>query len=162
MSCVVAWYVSFSRRSLHTKPFHTFLHKAQHMYTPIWIMHVKSCPECGVHVLCFMQKRVCVKRPARKLQYVKDGDTNKKVRFASWSLSHSSIAVCCAGVSAFRLPIVGILDLVTITTMHCTVHHHAHKCGMAWQCGHVQHIMYHVTGMDTVGRSVSRSNNMFP
>ena len=51
----------------------------------------------------------------------KDGDTNKEVQ-----VSHSSLAVCCVGVSAFRFPIVSILGLIAITTTHCTVHHHAH------------------------------------
>ena len=74
-------------------------------------------------------------------------------RFAGLSLSCSSLAVCCAGVSsAFRLPIVSVLGLVAITTTtHYTVHHHADECGMGWQCGH----QYHVTWTDMVSRSVS-------
>ena len=50
--------------------------------------------------------------PTRKRKY-------EEVR---WSFSHSSLAVRCAGVSAFRFPIIGVLSLVAITTMHCTVH----------------------------------------
>ena len=50
--------------------------------------------------------------PTRKRKY-------EEVR---WSLSRSSLAVRYAGVSAFRFPIVGVLSLVAISTMHCTVH----------------------------------------
>ena len=50
--------------------------------------------------------------PTRKRKY-------EEVR---WSLSRSSLAVRCAGVSAFRFPIVGVLSLVAISTTHCTVH----------------------------------------
>ena len=39
-----------------------------------------------------------------------------------WSLSRSSLAVRCAGVPAFRFPILGVLSLVAISTTHCTVH----------------------------------------
>ena len=53
----------------------------------------------------------------------KDGDTDKcKYEEVHWSLSHSSLTVHCAGVYAFHFPIIGILGLVAITTMHCTVH----------------------------------------
>ena len=44
-----------------------------------------------------------------------------------WSLSHSSLAVRCAGVSS-ALPIT--------TTTHCTVHNHTHEHGIAQQRGH--------------------------
>ena len=61
------------------------------------------------------------------------------------------------GISAFCFPIVGVLGLVAITTTMqpsaggggvdglardyvCTVYHHVHECGMAWQRGHVQRI----------------------
>ena len=50
--------------------------------------------------------------PTRKRKY-------EEVRL---SLSRSSLAVPCAGVSAFRFPIVGVLSLVAISTTHCTVH----------------------------------------
>ena len=66
--------------------------------------------------------------PTRKRKY-------EEVR---WSLSRSSLAVRCAGVSAFRFPIVSVLSLVAISTTHCTVHVR-HECA-AWQRGHVQRI----------------------
>ena len=50
--------------------------------------------------------------PTRKRKY-------EEVR---WSLSRSSLAVRCAGISGFRFPIVGVLSLVAISTTHCTVH----------------------------------------
>ena len=54
-----------------------------------------------------------------------------------WSLSHSTLAVSRAGVSAFRFPIIGILCLVAITTTHCTVHMSV-ACGATWWREHVQ------------------------
>ena len=54
----------------------------------------------------------CMATPTRKRKY-------EEVR---WSLSRSILAVRCAGVSAFRFPIVGVLSLVAISTTHCTVH----------------------------------------
>ena len=85
----------------------------------------------------------CMATPTRKRKY-------QEVR---WSLSRSSLTVHCAGVSAFRFPIVGVLSLVAISTTHCTVHmsvawrHHV----VAWARATYQ---YHVNGTDTVGRSV--------
>ena len=68
--------------------------------------------------------------PTRKRKY-------EEVR---WSLARSSLAVRCAGVSAFRFPIVNVLSLVAISTTHCTVHM-SDMCGQAaWQRGHVQRI----------------------
>jgi len=64
----------------------------------------------------------CMATPTRKCKY-------EEVR---WSLSRSSLAVCCVGVSAFRFPVVGVLSLVAISTTHCTVH-----MSVAWQCGSV-------------------------
>ena len=46
--------------------------------------------------------------PTRKRKY-------EEVR---WSLARSSLAVCCAGVSAFRFSIVGVLSLVAVTRLH--------------------------------------------
>ena len=46
--------------------------------------------------------------PTRKRKY-------EEVR---WSLSRSSLAVRCAGVSAFRFPIVGVVSLVAIWDGH--------------------------------------------
>ena len=83
----------------------------------------------------------------------KNGDTNKEAKYEAvcWSVSHSNLTVCCAGVPTFRFPIVGVLGLraITTSTTHCTVHHHRHERGMAWQRG-----QYHVNGTDTVGRWV--------
>ena len=79
--------------------------------------------------------------PTRKRKY-------EEVR---WSLSRSSLAVRCAGVSAFRFP--NVLSLVAVTTTHCTVH-----MSMAWWRRVVAWAratyQYHVNGTDTVGRSV--------
>ena len=59
-----------------------------------------------------------------------------------WSLSCSSLAVRCVGVSAFRFPVVGVLSLVAISTTHYALHC-SHECGMvAWQRGHVQHAVW--------------------
>ena len=85
----------------------------------------------------------------------KDGNTNKKRTYEEvcWSLSHSSLAVHCVGVSVFHFPIVSVLGIIAITTTHCTVHHHATY-------------PYHVNGTDmvdrSVGWSVSRSMHVFP
>ena len=82
-------------------------------------------------------------RPTRKHKY-------EEVR---WSLSRSSLTVRCAGVSAFRFPIVGTLSLVVITTTHCTV-----PMNVAWRRRVVAWVratyQYHVNGTDTVGRSM--------
>ena len=61
--------------------------------------------------------------PTRKRKYEED----------RWSLSRSSLAVRCAGVSAFRFPIVGVPSLVAISTMHCTVH--MSDMSVAWRRG---------------------------
>ena len=86
--------------------------------------------------------------PTRKRKY-------EEVR---WSLAHSSLAVRCAGVSAFCFPIVGVLGLVAITTMHCTVHMTVPCRTVAWQRGMVAWAraiyQYHVNGTNTVGQSV--------
>ena len=77
-------------------------------------------------------------------------------RFAG--LSCSSLAVRCAGVSAFRFPIVGVLSLVAISTqyaLHCS--HVGHESGMAaWQRVHVRHVSVS-REWDGHGRSVGRS-----
>ena len=88
--------------------------------------------------------------PTRKRKY-------EEVR---WSLSRSSLAVRCAGVSAFRFPIVGVLSLVAISTTHCTVH--MSDMSVALRLGSVYvwaraTYQYHVNGTDTVGRSVDPS-----
>ena len=78
-------------------------------------------------------------------------------RFAG--LSRSSLAVRCAGVSAFRFPIVGVLSLVAISTTHCTVHMSDMSVAgglAAWQRGHVQRISVS-REWDGHGRSVGRS-----
>ena len=61
----------------------------------------------------------------------------RKYEEVCWSLARSSLAVRCAGVSAFRFPIVGVLSLVAITTMHYTVHMTVLCHGMAVRCGSV-------------------------
>ena len=91
-----------------------------------------------VRVVLYVEvwKRVCVKWPARKLTYVKAkaGDTDKKHKHEEirWSLSCSSLAVRCVGVSAFRFPIVNILCLIAITITYCTIHHHACTRALVW------------------------------
>ena len=65
----------------------------------------------------------------------------RKYEEVRWSLAHSSLAVRCVGVSAFRFPIVSVLSLVAIMTTHCTVH-----MSVAWRRG----------SMGTCNLSVSR------
>ena len=80
----------------------------------------------------------------------------RKYEEVRWSLSHSSLAVCCTGVSAFRFPIVGVLSLVAITTIHCTVH-----MSVAWWRGSVGTCNLSVSReWDGHGRMVSRSVNV--
>ena len=69
----------------------------------------------------------CMVTPTRKGKYEE----------VLWSLARSSLAVRCAGVSAFCFPIVGVLGLVAVTTMHCTVRMTVLCCGMAARCGSV-------------------------
>ena len=118
---------------------------------------------CCAYVVVW--KRVCVKWLARTLTYMKakDGDTDKGAqvwRDSLFSLSFQFQSFDCAGVSAFRFPIVRVLGLIAIITTHCTVHHHARTRAQVWhgltacQHGHVQRIPYHVNGMDMVGRSM--------
>ena len=81
--------------------------------------------------------------PTRKRKY-------EEVR---WSLARSSLAVRCAGVSAFCFPIVGVLSLVAITTTHCTVH-----MTVAWWRGSMGTCNLSVSReWDGHGQSVSRS-----
>ena len=61
-----------------------------------------------------------------------DTDKKRKYEEVRWSLSRSSLAVRCAGVSAFHFPIVGVLGLIAITTTHCTVHHHTRTRVLVW------------------------------
>ena len=96
----------------------------------------------------------------------------RKYEEVHWSLSRSSFAVRCAGVSAFRFPIVGVLSLVAISTTHCTVH--MSDMSVAWRLGSAAWAratyQYHVNGTDTVGwlvgrsvdRSVGRSMHVVP
>ena len=79
-----------------------------------------------------------------------------------WSLSRSSLTVRCAGVSAFRFPIVGVLSLVAITTTHCTVH-----MSVAWRRGSMGTCNVSVSREwdghgRSVGRSVGRSMHVVP
>ena len=116
MSCVVGGMLSVRVGSMHA-----------HMH----YVCVKSCPECSVHMLFLCRKvweRACVKWPVRKTDVHKTQGwmvtpiRKCKYEEVRWSLSRSSLTVRCAGVSAFRFPIVGVLSLVAITTTHCTVH----------------------------------------
>ena len=110
-------------------------------------MHTRKCCVCA----SLVQNAVCtccascrsVKKGLCKVTGEKIDIRELKPRMATltrklkyevvcWSLSHSNLAVRCAGVSAFRFPIVGILGLLAITTTHCTVHHHAHTQALAW------------------------------
>ena len=86
--------------------------------------------------------------PTRKCKY-------EEVR---WSLSHSTLAVHCVGVSAFRFPIVGVLSLVAISTTHWVCAVHMHERGMVAQHDSVGMCNVSVSrdGTDTVGRSVGR------
>ena len=85
----------------------------------------------------------------------------RKYEEVRWSLARSNLAVRCAGVYAFRFPIVGVLGLVAITTMHCTVHMTVPCSTVAWRHGVVAWAraiyQYHVNGTDTVGRLDGRS-----
>ena len=60
------------------------------------------CEVTGEKKLTYVKTQGCMATPTRKRKY-------EEVR---WSLSRSSLAVRCAGVSAFRFPIVGVLSLV--------------------------------------------------
>ena len=76
--------------------------------------------------MTYVKTQGCMATPTRKRKY-------EEVR---WSLSCSSFAVRCAGVSAFRFPIVGVLSLVAISTTHCTVH--MSDMSVAWRLGSVR------------------------
>ena len=89
------------------------------------------------------------------------GDTDKEEE-VRWSLSRFSLAVRCAGISAFHFPVVGVLSLVAITTTHCTVH-----IGVAWQRGSVGTCNISVSREwdghgRSVGRLVGRSMHVVP
>ena len=93
----------------------------------------------------------CMATPTRK----------RKNEEVCWSLARSSLAVRYVGVSAFHFPIVGILSLVPIPTMHCTVStvHMTVPCrGMGVRCGSVGTCNLSVSHeWDRHGRSVGRS-----
>ena len=79
----------------------------------------------------------------------------RKYEGVRWSLSRSSLAVRCAGVSAFSLS-------HRRRSQSCSYHdyalHCSHERGMAaWQHGARATYQYHVNGMDTVGWSVGWS-----
>ena len=120
---------------------------------------LRVCKSCLLCALCRkVLERVCVKWPPRKTdvqERIATPTRKRKYEKVRWSPSHFSLTVRCMGVSALCLPLV-ILGLTT--TMHCTVHHNAHECGMAWQLGHVQHISIMWLGRTRlVGHSVCRS-----
>ena len=78
-----------------------------------------------------------------------------------WSLSHSSLTVRCAGVSAFRFPFVGVLSLVAISTTHWTVH--MSDMSVAWRLGNVGMCNVSVSReWDGHGRLVGRSMHVVP
>ena len=80
----------------------------------------------------------------------------RKYEEVHWSLSRSSLAVRCAGVSAFRLSIVDVLSLLAISTTHCTVH--MPGMSVAWRLGRVCTCNVSVSReWDGHGRSVGRS-----
>ena len=84
----------------------------------------------------------------------------RKYEEVRWSLSRSSLAVRCAGVSAFRFPIVGVLSPVAISTTHCTVHM---DMSVAWRLGSVGTCNVSVSReWDGHGRSVGRSMHVLP
>ena len=89
----------------------------------------------------------------------------RKYEDVRWSLSRSSLAVRCAGVSGFRFPIVGVVSLVAISTMHCTVH--MSDMSIAWQLGSVGTCNVSVSCEwdghgRLVGWSISRSMHVVP
>ena len=49
---------------------------------------------------------------------------NHKYEEVRWSLSRSSLAVRCGGVSAFRFPIIGLFGLIAITALFTTTRAH--------------------------------------
>ena len=94
---------------------------------------------CFISPLNYISRKSLPARKTDRTTYVKAKmaipPRKGKYEGVRWSLS---LAVCCAGVSAFRFPIVGVLGLVVaITTTHCAVHHHAHELerGMACSVG---------------------------
>ena len=110
--------------------------------------------------LCKSVKKGLCKVTGEKTMKAKDGDTDKEAQVERGSLV-SLFVIRCAGVSAFCFPIVGVLGLTAVTTMHCTVHHHVHTRALAWhgltwraQRGARPTYPYHV---NIVSRSVGRS-----
>ena len=124
----------------------------------------KSCSECGVHVMLYVEK--CEKGFVRsdrreQLTYVKakDGDTDKEPQVWRGSLvspsfqPRSSLHGClCFSLSHRR------------RSRSCSYHHYAlhclppRTCTWAWHGVQRVHVhatyQYHVNGTDTVGRSV--------
>ena len=128
--------------------------------TCVWsIVQNAVCTCCSYVGKC--EKGLVWSDRREKVTYVNPrirGDTNKEAQVwkVRWSLSRSSLTVRCVGVSAFHFPIIGVLSLLAITTMHCTVHMSMawrHRV-VAWACATYQ---YHVNGTDTVGQLVGRS-----
>ena len=99
----------------------------------------------------------CIATPTRKRKYEE----------VHWSLSRSSLR--CAGVSAFRFPIVGVLSLVAISTTHCTVHMSdmsvALRLGSVGTCNVSASREWDGHGRSVgrlIGRSVGRSMHVVP
>ena len=98
-------------------------------------MHTKW--EGGVYAHPYaLSVRKCEVTGEKSWRYMKPKDAwrhrqgSASMKRFHWSLSRSSLAVRCAGVSAFRFPVVGVFSLVAITTTHCTVH-----MSVAWRLG---------------------------
>ena len=103
--------------------------------TPVSITCVQVLSRMLVYVLCLcisVKKDLCKvtgeKTDARESQGWRHRHRSASMkRFADLSLSFQ-LAVRCAGVLAFRFPIVGVLGIIAITT----VHHHARTQALAW------------------------------
>ena len=135
------------------------------MHARMHYVCVKSCPECSVHMLYLCRKcekgLVWIKWLARKTdicetqEFMATLTRKRKYEEVRWSLSHSSLAVRCAGISAFRFPIIDVLSLVA--TYHDYTLHCSHERGMAAPRGSVGTCNISVSHeWDGHGRSVGR------
>ena len=140
LTCVVAWPGAVLSERVGS------MHARMHYVSRMQCAYVEKCAKGFV----WSDRR-------EELTYVKAkdcGDTYKeaqiwRARFAG--LSRSSLRGClCFSFSHRRR----FLDLVAITTTHCTVHMWAWRGVAAWARATFQ---YHVNGTDTVGRSAGRS-----
>ena len=117
-----------------------------YMYEDPYALHVcKPCPECGVYVLCFMQKGMtkglCKVTGERKKDVLgRTATTTWKCKYEEvcWSLSRSNLArsslhgcLLCHSSSHCR------------RSQSCSYYHYELHCspprtqhGIVWQCGH--------------------------